>query len=206
MQPEAPGLARLFVALTAPDPVMDALAEVQQRLRRLLAEAQAKWATRDQFHLTLRFLGNVETNRIEPLVDALRKACHSFAPLPLRASGLGCFPKAHAPRVIWVGVNDPENRLAALQRAVEDACRGFTVQPPERSFTGHLTLARIKSIRRPEIDRLAEARTEMGQRSLGDWTAREVELIQSRLFPQGAEYTALASVPLGAAPGDGGQF
>lgn len=188
---------RLFVALTAPEPVRGEVEKAQAELRACVPQARVTWTRREQFHLTLKFLGNVAGERVAQLVETAEDACRGFAPLRLRAEGVGCFPDARSPRVVWLGVRDLEEALPRLQRAIETACAGFTVQPRQERFSSHLTLGRIKSIGRPEAESLAEQANAMAQRFFGQWTADRVEIMRSDLSSEGARHTVLATVPLG---------
>lgn len=190
---------RLFVALSLPEPVKAAIEQAQAALRRVLRVNQVRWTRADQFHLTLKFLGNVDARRVKALTQALLAACHGTPPLPLRAAGLGCFPERGLPRVIWAGVQDAnDGALVRLQAAVEHAARAFTAEPAEKSFAGHVTLGRIKGIRRSEAAALAQAAENWAGQELGQWTAERVELIRSELTPAGPRYRTLAGIRLDA--------
>ena len=138
----------------------------------------------------------MEADRAEALAEAVRHACRGFAPLRLRAERIGFFPNNRLPRVVWVGVRDQQNQLPELQDAVQAATQSFTAEEPEGRFTGHVTLARIKGIRRSEADVLTKAASAMAEKLFGEWTANEVEIMRSELSPQGAKYTSLAAAPL----------
>jgi RNA 2',3'-cyclic 3'-phosphodiesterase len=84
---------RLFIALTLPETVIDSVAKAQAELRRALPIGCVRWTSREQFHLTLRFLGDVEAERVEALKAALSRACESLPALQLRAEGIGFFPQ-----------------------------------------------------------------------------------------------------------------
>ena len=187
---------RLFIAVRIPEPVKDEIEKAQGALRDALRTNTVRWTTREQFHLTLKFLGNVEAQRAGSLVEALRLACRGFTPLALRARGLGFFPERGFPRVVWAGAQDDKEQLPRLQRAIEETMRDFTTEAAERNFFGHVTLGRIKGIRRPESEALVQAAAGMAQRVFGEWTAGEVELIRSELSPAGAKYTSLAAAML----------
>jgi RNA 2',3'-cyclic 3'-phosphodiesterase len=191
---------RLFVAVAVPDDVKAKMQEAQAELRRVLSERSVRWARSEQFHLTLRFLGDVEAARVDALGEAIRAACAEFGVLHLRAERFGCFPERGYPRVVWVGVRDEAERLPRLQQLVESATESFTSEAKEKRFTGHLTLARIKSIKRPEAEALGEAAAGMAGRLFGHWTAHQIELMRSELLPQGAQHTSLASIALTAPP------
>ena len=193
---------RLFVALAVPEDIRAKLESAQAELRRVLPDRNVRWTRREQFHLTLRFLGDVEAARAESLAESIRAACLGFGPLHLCAEGVGCFPDLRHPRVVWAGVQDEAEQLQRLQRAVEAASAGFTTEPKEERFTGHLTLARIKVIKRPEAEALGQAAAGMADRNFGQWTAFRIELKRSELSPQGARHTSLAAIALADLPTD----
>lgn len=195
--PLTPEHFRLFVAVTLPEAVKGVILEVQREFRNSLLDADIRWTRPDQFHLTLRFLGNVDSSRVADLTNALLTACRGFPALNLHAEGIGCFPNARSPRVLWIGVDDTSQRLAPLQAAVQAATLDFTAEEPEKRFTGHLTLARIKRIRPKEARRVEELVGRNGGRFFGRWTANAVELIRSELSAQGARYTTLVDAGLG---------
>jgi RNA 2',3'-cyclic 3'-phosphodiesterase len=187
---------RLFIAISVPEQVKDVIERAQDEFRKALSRDRIRWADRAQFHLTLKFLGNVELRHLDPLSQALRLACEGFGVLQLRAGGMGLFPERRRPRVIWVRVQDAPERLPLLQRTVETAVAGFTSEKPERAFKGHVTLGRCKTIKRPGVERLATLLAAMEKRTFGRWTAESVDLIRSELGPGGSRHTTLAAVPL----------
>jgi 2'-5' RNA ligase len=193
---------RLFVAVALPEGVKDRIQDAQAELRRVLPGSNVRWSRREQFHLTLRFLGDVEAGRVEALGEALRGACRGFPPLRLRAEGIGCFPDVRRPRVLWAGVLDETQQLGRLQAAVEHASHEFTTEEKEEHFTGHVTLARIKGINRNEAESLAQAAAGVKNRPFGEWTAYKIELVRSELLPQGARHTSVAEMALSELPTD----
>lgn len=197
-EPGRPETYRLFIALPVPEHVKDAIERAQNELRDVWSKDRVRWAGRAQFHVTLKFLGNVEPRDVEALTQALRLACEGFGNLRLRVGGIGVFPELRRPRVIWAGVHDAQERLPLLQRMVESAVTGFTAEEPVRAFKGHVTLGRCKTIRRPEVERLAILVTALRKKPLGEWTAEAVELIRSEPGAGGSHYTTLAAVPLAA--------
>jgi RNA 2',3'-cyclic 3'-phosphodiesterase len=193
---------RLFIALAIPEGVKAKMEEAQAELRQALPNRSVRWARREQFHLTLRFLGDVEAARVEALGEAVRAACRGFGALHLRAERVGFFPDLRYPRVVWVGVQDEAEQLPRLQQAVEVATESFTTEAKEKRFTGHVTLARIKGIKRPEAEALGEAAAGMADRLFGQWTAYQLELMRSVLLPEGAQHSTLAAIALADAPAD----
>jgi RNA 2',3'-cyclic 3'-phosphodiesterase len=134
---------RLFVALTPPEAVREAVAERVDRCRGELPPA--RWVGTANLHLTLSFLGTVEPGAVPDLGAALAAAFAPHAPLTLRLAGAGCFPPRRPARVAWVGLEVDEgiDRLLALQRAAAAAARAVLGLAPEsRPYSPHLTLAR----------------------------------------------------------------
>jgi 2'-5' RNA ligase len=193
---------RLFVAVLVPEEVKAKMEEAQAELRRVVPDRGVRWARREQFHLTLRFLGDVEAARVEALGEAIRAACRGFSALHLRAERVGFFPDPRYPRVAWVGVRDQAEELPRLQEAVAAATAGFTTEAKEEHFTGHITLARIKGLKRSEAEALGQAASGMADRQFGQWTAYQIGLVRSELLPQGARHSAIASIALADLPSD----
>src|SRR5512138_2263853 len=152
---EHPDRYRTFIAIVLPDAVRDAIEAAQRELRASLPAKSIRWTRREQFHLTLRFLGGVDVQQIEHLNETVRRACNGFGILQLSASGLGVFPGVRRPRVVWAGIDDQSGRLARLQRSIQAATDTFTSEPPEDRFTGHVTLARCRAVNRREAATLA---------------------------------------------------
>ena len=190
---ETPEHWRLFIAIQIPDPVKDRIEQAQAALRRACAGAKIRWARRDQFHLTLRFMGYVDAARIPELESVLHATCGRFAPLRLRAQGIGFFPPARPPRVVWVGIDGGEP-LRDIQRATECAAIPFTSEPAEKAFTGHITLGRVREIRPPEASALAKIAGEISSTNFGEWTADHFKIVRSRLAPEGASYSTVGQI------------
>ena len=183
---------RTFIAIELPGDVREYVAECEDRLRR--AGADVRWVRPDRIHLTLLFLGEVPADRLADLEAAVRAAAGSFAPLAIQAAGAGRFPPRGAPRIIWIGIEEPTGGLVRLQKAVADAAADFAEKREDREFAAHLTLGRAKSGKnaRPLDEAIAAMAAETGPA----FEAREVVIFKSELSPQGPTYTPLAKLPL----------
>ncbi|TAK98445.1 MAG: RNA 2',3'-cyclic phosphodiesterase [Verrucomicrobia bacterium] len=187
---------RLFVAVRLPEVVLGELSRVQAELKQCLPPKSAAWTKIANLHLTLRFLGNVESGRVGALRSALRESLRNFGGLDLVCERLGCFPDVRFPRVVWAWVHDNAERLARLHRAVTTASEPFAEKPAEKNFTGHVTLARPKQIKRHDAGQLAQFVESAVGRKFGAWRCSEVELIQSQLSPSGSQYSTIEVFPL----------
>jgi RNA 2',3'-cyclic 3'-phosphodiesterase len=192
------GHLRLFVAIALPETVRDEILRAQRELQSLVPREAVRWTRPDQFHLTLRFLGDVAADDVEALKLAAGAVCRNASPLSLRAQGVGFFPNSRSPRVTWVGINDRENRLIELQKGIEAAVGPFSPEPGEKNFSGHVTLGRLKKPGPSEIRALAARAQSFETQTFGNWTAHDVEIIRSELSSLGARYTSLAVFRLGA--------
>lgn len=179
-------MTRAFVAVVPPADVLDAVEEVLAGTGGL--PEGAKPTRREQWHLTLQFLGN----RAD--VDAVGGALAALAVAPgrLALGGGGAFPSARRGRVLWIGLRMGAEWLAQVAAAVGALLAPLGHEPEARPYHGHLTLARWKTPAdlRPVVDAL-------GDGAVGpEWTASEVVLFESRLRRTGAEYEPRLRVPL----------
>jgi RNA 2',3'-cyclic 3'-phosphodiesterase len=190
-------MMRLFVALPLPHNVKEILQQQQETLRSHLLDSRAvKFVSPQNFHLTLRFFGDVPAEQENDLMAALQNVCENFAPLHLNLSDAGCFPNARRPRVAWTGVGGEIEKLRALQAQISQATAQFGEPPESRPYAPHLTLARVQNgMRETQLESALQILNE--QRAKMSWLADEVALYQSVLLRSGAEYSIRARWQLG---------
>ncbi|HEX5398596.1 MAG TPA: RNA 2',3'-cyclic phosphodiesterase [Verrucomicrobiae bacterium] len=188
---------RLFVAIAIPDSVRNEMIRVQQELKPL-ALGDVRWVNPEQLHLTLKFLGNVPAGSITEVKHSLAEACAGVRPFHLRANGVGFFPNARSPRVVWAGIEDDENVLAGLQVQVERLLAPFTEKPGAESFHAHATLGRFQKYRRHKTEGLLQRALKLGGHVFGGWRVEEAGLFQSELSSNGARHTRVAVFPFDA--------
>ena len=188
----------MFLAISLPEDVVAKLQEIQGSLRKAAGRAQVRWTNREQLHLTMKFLGNVPVEQCPALLSAASQTCASFPLLQLTAGHVGFFPNAQKPRVIWVGVEDSGGLLPKLHAEIEKAVAPYSAEEPENRFQAHVTLARVKQMRREEAEKLAQSATSSSSESLGCWTASHLDLIRSQLSSQGASYSIVGSAAFSA--------
>jgi RNA 2',3'-cyclic 3'-phosphodiesterase len=201
---ESATVLRLFVAISLPDAVKDEIERAQKEMRGAMPGNFIRWTKREQFHLTLKFLGNVAVSRVAELSEVLRGVGGQFSALRLRAERIGFFPDARFPRVAWAGVRDDRDILSRLQAAIEINVKDFAAEKDEgpagrrrsQRFTGHVTVARIQGIKRAQAEILSKLALGMAGRFFGEWVADKVELIRSELSSGGSRYTTIATISL----------
>lgn len=204
MSPEptnpSPAHYRLFVAVETPEAVKAELEKAQRVLRSELPGSATRWVKPEQFHLTLKFLGNVDAAKVEALTAALTGVSASYPSQNLRALGIGAFPNLRRPRVLWAGVEDEDGHLLPMQRAIEEAVAPFANEKAEERFHGHLTLARFNQLNRGEIQAIERFAWSLTDRVFGQWEANAIHLMRSELSSQGARHTVVAHLPLAKKP------
>jgi 2'-5' RNA ligase len=183
---------RLFIAIELPDELKQAIARVQDQLK--AGGANANWTRPEGVHLTLKFLGEVEEARAPLIVQALSGAARGIGRLSLSVAGAGAFPNVKVPRVLWLGMTGDVDKLSVLQGAVEDTMAALGFAREERTFSPHLTLARIK-FPKPR-DNWQQRLEGLQDVTLGSFEAVHVSLMKSDLRREGAVYTEVGRVGL----------
>ncbi|HYE91437.1 MAG TPA: RNA 2',3'-cyclic phosphodiesterase [Terriglobales bacterium] len=174
-------------------PARAALAEAAARLRAAAGAQTVSWTAPDNYHVTVKFLGNVDGGRVDAIAAALHDAARGQAPFTLVVGGLGAFPSATRPRVLWAGITAGGDALTTLAGAVDARLTQLGLPREERDFSPHVTIGRVRETRR--FPGLAAALDGHGE--LGRVAVDAVVLMRSELSPRGARYTPLASAPLG---------
>jgi RNA 2',3'-cyclic 3'-phosphodiesterase len=185
---------RLFVAVAAPPAVLDELEAASAPFR--AARDELRWTSRDAWHITLAFLGEVDDLTTGRLIPRLERAASRHGPFSLAFAGAGAFPAASRARVLWSGLSGDQGSLAALAGSVAAGARRAGAAPPEegRPFRPHLTLARC---RMPADVRDITAALSDYAGTL--WTADRIHLIHSRPAGQ-PRYETIGSWPLSGRP------
>ncbi len=154
-----------------------------------------RWTNPEAIHLTLKFFGNIEESRIDPILKSIEGPIRNAHPFSLKVRGVGAFPHLKNPRVIWIGLVDEREALTTLQKQIEIYLEKIGFQPEDRPFHPHLTLGRMKSSRGKE--ELAGRMEGYREEAFGDFEVERVVLFKSDLRPSGPIYTSLRELRLG---------
>lgn len=171
---------RLFIAIELPEEVLKHFKFLQSKLKSDFVNQTFS----GQQHLTLKFLGNLDS--ADDVVELLKKV--SFDPFEVCLSKCGVFPDEDFVRVVWVGV-EPEKPLVELQKKVEDALKPLDIRN-DHSFSPHITLSRVKFVKdKVEFNKIVQSLKPEPVK----FSVNSFKLIKSDLTPQGPIYTVLAS-------------
>ena len=132
------------------------------------------------FHLTLKFLGEVQQDKVEDIIGILQKI--RFEHFDINLDKLGIFPNENYIRVVWIGLN-PENKVFAVQKQVDESLKNLFKE--EKDFKAHITLARIQHLEDNNsfLEQLKKIRVENKKIEV-----RDFRLVKSTLTPQGPVY------------------
>lgn len=180
---------RLFFAVAVPDEVLERVGAIQTQLRERIGDEGVRWTRPDQFHYTLKFLGEQSFQRAETAVEVATAIAEEGAPFEMTLSGVGAFPNDQRPSILWVGAAQGADELVTLATRLDDVLsrRGFPHD--KKPLKAHLTLARIKTY----AGEAAAARTlrSAPDADCGSFRVDRFVLMRSILKPTGSEYSIL---------------
>jgi 2'-5' RNA ligase len=186
-------MIRAFIAVPASDEVRAVVTDVETRLRK--SGASVKWVRPGNVHVTLKFLGNTPASDVEKLSGVLREALKETPSFEVTVGGVGTFPRGRGkPRVVWLGMESGKERLIETAGKVEDACAELGFEREKRPFAAHLTIGRVRR-GSGRLSELAAAVEGIEFKPL-QLKVDRVNLVRSRLSPEGPTYTVLESFSL----------
>lgn len=179
---------RLFIGVDFSEEIKDEIYNFQKELKKNI-NGNIKWVERENFHLTLKFLGEVSEELISDIEEIMIEVSNYVEPFYLILHGFGAFPSTSNPRVLWIGVKDEINALKILFDLLERRLvkKGFMKE--EKPFSPHLTLGRVKG-RDVSI---------LGSFSFSEKKVfvDEIILFESRLTQEGPIYNPIFRIKLG---------
>ena len=186
-------MVRAFIAVEIDEAVRRRAAQLSRALASALERSGGRravaWVAPQNLHLTLRFLGEVDAAAVEAVKGRLAAPFDTPA-FEVGLFGLGTFPPAGPPRVIWLAVSGGAKALSDVSREVDARLDGLGLPQEERGFHAHLTLGRVKgAVGRRLPDAIAAA----GATDAGRCLVDHVTLFESRLSPSGATYCVVAT-------------
>lgn len=176
---------RCFIAVDIDEPLRQKLAELQKGL----AGFDVKLVEKENLHFTLKFLGEIDEQRLEEVKSRIRQLATGFSPFEIEIKGMGAFPSLNYIRVVWIGAKE----LFTLQKAVADSVEDLFGK--EREVTPHLTIARIRSAQdKVELKKLVEKNRDM---EIGRMAVSEIKLKKSTVMRSGPVYEDVEAFKLG---------
>jgi 2'-5' RNA ligase len=184
---------RSFLAFELPLEIETVVTRVSEELKK--SSLNAKWVKLGNIHLTVVFMGDVETDEIPAIKEEVGKICLMYDVFDISLKGLDCFPHMRKPRVVWVGLDGDLERMSRFRDALQERLVPFGIKEEKRGFKPHLTLGRFRKPRRTSSEEL-ELLSRYGNVTSSTCSLTELGLFRSELKPGGARYTRLGVWPL----------
>lgn len=185
---------RAFIAVELPEDVIQKLARTQQKLKS--TGARVKWVERQNLHLTMKFLGDVEFEEVNEISSVMAEAVKDVSSFTVMAKGTGAFPKGErSPRVVWAGVDGDVQMLEKIFQRLNENLVRFGVPYEKRRYSPHITIGRVRSSK--GTAELAQAVRDCSDKEFGQVQVTELLLMMSELTSSGPVYTVLAHIAFG---------
>jgi RNA 2',3'-cyclic 3'-phosphodiesterase len=185
---------RLFVAVDIPEEIREVISCAVQNLK---GEVEgARWVKSQNLHLTLKFIGNFEEDRLDRLISEIYKVTERSMRFTTALGGCGAFPSTKKARVIWIGMTNGDDEAGTIARKIDKRLERLGIEREGRPFRSHLTLARLKQPRdcTSQLENLDSGLKGLPKMS---FDVGEITLYQSDLGPQGPTYNSLRRLSLG---------
>lgn len=181
---------RTFIAIELPEEIKNRLKSLQERLK--TAGADVKWVEPQNIHLTLKFLGETNDKKIKDIASVVRQVAENNPGFTMRISGLGGFPDAESPRVIWVGIAKGGEEIKAVAADLEERVAKLGIPKEKRLFSGHITIGRTRSAL--NLGGLVQSIKDNAQKTgeIAEFNARGITFFKSTLTPKGPTYEPIA--------------
>ena len=186
---------RSFLAIDLPEKDKDKVNKLINKLRDEIS-GDIKWVRKFNLHITLKFIRQFRFQDIRHFKDCLEASIRLIGNFEIRFNSLGVFPNFSKPRVIWFGLNYPEE-LSRIFQISENCCENLGYPRDERRFSPHLTLGRIKGkITNSQIKRIGQSISFFDPSIFSSFPVQSINFYQSDLTSRGPVYSRLFNVKL----------
>lgn len=188
---------RIFIAVELPKEIRDSLGRLQDELKK--SGADVKWVAPDNIHLTLKFLGEVDDEKLDKIIQIIEEVASTNSVYQINITSLGAFPKIDYLRVIWVGVKEGDEQTKKIAKDLEEKIAKAGIPKEDRPFSSHITLCRTRSTLNREklVENLKNIRENFGKENL-HFSVSKITLFKSTLTLKGPIYEVLKEASLKA--------
>jgi 2'-5' RNA ligase len=193
---------RCFLAIELTEATIVMLESAGSTIRALdPAWVGEKWVSPGVMHVTLKFLGELDVNRVERIVSALTSATASHPPFSLRLASVRAVPRPERASMLWAVLEDPTGGCRDLAKIADNVAVGVGLEPDSRPFAPHITIVRARRPRAVSADALSAANEQCRLSQLKPMSVVSATLFSSVLTPQGPIHERLALIALGTEEG-----
>ncbi len=178
---------RAFIAIPINKECLEKLTLLQNRL--ISAGADVKWVRPKNIHITLKFLGDIDEDRLQNIIPLLHESIIKHNSFNITIAGLGAFPSIKKPKTLWAGIDKGKKCCCLLQKDIESSVKDLGFDSENRPFKPHLTIGRVRS-KKNILSLSALLEKEKVFQVSAESPVREVILFKSELTQKGPIYTA----------------
>lgn len=179
------GKIRAFLALNLHNSEKEILKADMEKVKIALNGYNVRWENPEKFHLTIRFLGDVDEEKINTLVSTLDRLKFDFEELEFTTSKTGFFPESKYPNVVFAGLKETGTNSEYLVSSIDSILKNFGIKPDKR-FIPHITFGRFSRDKRKKMETLPELELEKQLIKFNSFS-----LMKSTLTPRGSIYEEL---------------
>jgi RNA 2',3'-cyclic 3'-phosphodiesterase len=177
---------RAFIALPISKDIKNKISRIQSNMDVI---CNIRWVNIDKLHLTLIFIGNLESNKVELVSNRLDNIAESFSEFEVTFQGLGYFGSKKHIKVIWTGLQEGVKNLQKLHNEINAELSTYNIYTETRPYKPHLTIGRLKTKRTPQY--LAESILKQQNTFIGKLNIHTINFMKSNLTSNGSVYTCL---------------
>ena len=184
---------RTFISIEIPEDIKNNIEKAIGELKLILPHI--KWVDKKNLHINLKFLGWVVDNKADDMISSVTDLAKGFGSIKINFAGLGVFPNARHPRVIWVGICEGNDRVKELAEKIDArlSSEGYRKEE-EREFSPHLTIGRIKE--KIDVEPLSKFMEKNMMTEFGGFTADHISVMKSTLRRSGPIYEEMKQIIL----------
>ncbi|MDH5510795.1 MAG: RNA 2',3'-cyclic phosphodiesterase [Nitrospinota bacterium] len=183
---------RLFFAIDISEDVRLAAEKLIHSIE--APKGTVKWIQPDNLHITLKFLGETTSGKLEAIISASRMVASTHESMSVQVSGLGVFPDKRKPRIVWLGIKGDTTRMQILAGDLDEVMVQEGFEEENRTFSPHITIGRVRDPKAGKI--ISNAIADHQKTGFGSFVVDKLLLYESRLRPEGPLYTVVSEFPL----------
>ncbi len=176
-------MKRIFVAVDISEAAKELVGKHQEELKKGFPTVRVGWEKREKLHLTLKFLGEIDDERLAELEVIVKKTAQKFSKFKLFLRNNGVFPNKKRAKILWFGIDDKKGSLTEIKENLEAELEKLGFAKEKRRFKPHLTIARLREPSKDLVSKHLENKIEpVGFEVSG------IVIYESELRPTGSVY------------------
>lgn len=180
---------RTFIAIPCPEELKDKIVEIQKRIKNL---GKIKLVERENIHMTLKFLGDTDENKINEIIEILNSVSKNqkIKKFKIHLWGIGVFPNENYIKILWVGISEGSEEILDLHQKIDEQLKSSGFKK-DKKFHPHFTIARVKFLKPRDKREVQQVLSENSNTDFGSFEVSGFELMKSELTSEGPVYSVI---------------